>query len=68
MEGIPKEFWQSLSEKEWRRVEATGTLDAKLCKRLWVMEGKTEPPPRRLGILVRTEDVKREFPLKHESN
>jgi hypothetical protein len=52
MNNMPKEFWVGLTEEDWKSVFDTGGLNAKLCKRLWAMQGRTDPPPKRLKIMV----------------
>jgi hypothetical protein len=59
---IPPPFWQKLREDEWQQVAETGYLNARLCRRLWRMMDRQGPPPKRLMVMLRREDVMREFP------
>lgn len=62
MINIPPEFWQTLSDAEYASIGERGTLNRRLCRRLWAMLGRTDKSPHQLMIMFDREDVMREFP------
>jgi hypothetical protein len=60
---IPAEFFQSLTDAEWRAIlDRKGVLDRRLCRRLWAMLGRTDRPPDSVTLYFNREDIMREFP------
>ena len=69
MMDVPKEFFQCLSDDEWQDLcEHDGRLNRKLCRRLWRMLGRTDPPPHQLLMLLDREDVMRMFPPRDKQH
>jgi len=57
---MPPEFWRKVTKAEMKRVWANdGILDAKLCKKLWRILGRTDKPPQRLEVLINKDDLER---------
>ena len=55
--AIPKEFWGTVSPDEMREMVRTNRLNAKLCKRLWAMEGRIDTPPPYLELFFDADQV-----------
>jgi len=65
---IPPEFWKGLTDKEFASICETSALNRRLCKRLYRMMGRTDPPPDKMLVLLNREDVMRLFPPKEKQH
>lgn len=62
--SIPAEFWDKkhMSLKQFMAIARRGYLNHAECLKLWAMLGRTDRPPDKLQVMLKAEDVMREFP------